>query len=165
MTTHSKAARSTFFMAADDTTRTSRTFIAIKIGMDEHTLITSSISCFHTNLHILSQITWFPSVAVIDSSEPTEMDPSGDSDVESLALQTRDLHKFYGTGRNALHVLRGMNTDVPCEHLAATTRIHCILSANQFIFIIFIYLYCTTSEMKKNVQTNHKKNNNNNSIQ
>jgi len=38
------------------------------------------------------------------------MEPSGDSDANTLAIQTS---KFYGTGKNAFHVLKGMNMDVP----------------------------------------------------
>jgi len=30
-----------------------------------------------------------------------------------VALQTCDLHKFYGVGRNAVHVLQGLNVEVP----------------------------------------------------
>ena len=31
----------------------------------------------------------------------------------SLAVQTRKVHKFYGTGQNAVHVLQGLDVDVP----------------------------------------------------
>ena len=41
------------------------------------------------------------------------MDASQDSDVYALAVQTRDVHRFYGTGRSASHVLRGVSMDVP----------------------------------------------------
>ena len=41
------------------------------------------------------------------------MDFSDTGEINSLALQTRDLHKFYGRGRNAFHVLRGLDVDVP----------------------------------------------------
>ena len=41
------------------------------------------------------------------------MDASLDSDGYALAAQTRDVHKFYGTGKNASHVLRGVSIDVP----------------------------------------------------
>jgi len=30
-----------------------------------------------------------------------------------VVLLTRDLHKFYGVGRNAVHVLQGLNVEVP----------------------------------------------------
>ena len=37
-----------------------------------------------------------------------------------LALQTRNVHKFYGTGRNAFHALRaGFDMDVPYGLLAS----------------------------------------------
>lgn len=41
------------------------------------------------------------------------MDFSDNGEINSLALQTRDLHKFYGTGKKAFHVLRGLDVDVP----------------------------------------------------
>jgi len=41
------------------------------------------------------------------------MNPSLESDVYTLAVQTRDIHKFYGSGKNASHVLRGVSIDVP----------------------------------------------------
>ena len=31
----------------------------------------------------------------------------------SLALHVKDVHKFYGTGRRAYHVLRSLNMEVP----------------------------------------------------
>ncbi|XP_065917161.1 ABC transporter G family member 20-like [Dysidea avara] len=58
------------------------------------------------------------------------------SDVNTLAIQTRDVHKFYGTGRNALHVLRGLNMSVPhgmiygllgASGCGKTTLLRCIL--------------------------------------
>ncbi|XP_065916659.1 ABC transporter G family member 20-like [Dysidea avara] len=58
------------------------------------------------------------------------------SDVNTLAIQTRDVHKFYGTGRNAFHVLRGLNMSVPCGTIygllgasgcGKTTLLRCIL--------------------------------------
>ena len=41
------------------------------------------------------------------------MDFSDTGEVNPLAVQTRDLHKFYGAGRKAFHVLRGIDVDVP----------------------------------------------------
>ena len=41
------------------------------------------------------------------------MDFSDNGEINSLALQTRNLHKFYGTGKKAFHVLRGLDVDVP----------------------------------------------------
>ena len=41
------------------------------------------------------------------------MDFSDTGEVNSLAVQTRGVHKFYGYGRRANHVLRGIDVDVP----------------------------------------------------
>ncbi|XP_065916658.1 ABC transporter G family member 20-like isoform X2 [Dysidea avara] len=58
------------------------------------------------------------------------------SDVNTLAIQTRDVQKFYGTGRNAFHVLRGLNMSVPrgtiygllgASGCGKTTLLRCIL--------------------------------------
>lgn len=43
----------------------------------------------------------------------SRMDFSDTGEINSLALQTRNLHKFYGRGQNAVHVLRGLDVDVP----------------------------------------------------
>ena len=44
------------------------------------------------------------------SSIDSRVDHSG---VDTLAIQAQDVHKFYGTGRNASHVLKGLNISVP----------------------------------------------------
>ena len=36
-----------------------------------------------------------------------------ENDSSSFALQTRNVHKFYGMGKNAYHVLRGLDMDAP----------------------------------------------------
>jgi len=41
------------------------------------------------------------------------MESETDSSSRALALVTRDVHKFYGVGKNAFHVLRGFNMDAP----------------------------------------------------
>jgi len=38
---------------------------------------------------------------------------SDESGVDTLAIQAQDVHKFYGTGRNASHVLKGLSMSVP----------------------------------------------------
>lgn len=40
-------------------------------------------------------------------TETAEHDSSG------FALQTRNVHKFYGAGKSAFHVLQGMDMDAP----------------------------------------------------
>ncbi|XP_065910114.1 ABC transporter G family member 23-like isoform X2 [Dysidea avara] len=59
-----------------------------------------------------------------------------DSDAKTLAIQTQDLHKFYGTGRNAFHALKGLNLSVPYGTLygllgasgcGKTTLLRCVL--------------------------------------
>ncbi|XP_065909677.1 ABC transporter G family member 20-like [Dysidea avara] len=59
-----------------------------------------------------------------------------DSDAKTLAIQTQDLHKFYGTGRNAFHALKGLNLSVPygtiygllgASGCGKTTLLRCVL--------------------------------------
>ena len=49
----------------------------------------------------------------LESSLEFSMNFSATNGINSLALQTRHLHKFYGVGRGAFHVLKGVDMDVP----------------------------------------------------
>ena len=63
--------------------------------------------------HVIHQI-WMP--GFVDSHRVKlkfRMDFSDTGEINSLALQTRYLHRFYGRGWNAVHVLRGLDMDVP----------------------------------------------------
>ena len=50
------------------------------------------------------------------------MDSSQNTD-SSLALQVKDVHKFYGSGRGAFHVLRSFNMEVQYGAMYVCTSI------------------------------------------